>query len=249
MIFSIFDYKNFSMNRIITSIFLLITFISCKNEKETPKVIYENDRSKVETTTKDTASFKVADLPILMEGTKYLIHPIGDIRVYDTDSRAYGSSKTNHESYAISNYNRFEITGFFDNLNFQHIDSTNVYPLTDKKIQIQTATFLKGIATKTKNQIIAYTLVDADTNKDGKINQNDIKSLYLSTASGKKFTKLSEEFQELIDWNIIEAQNRLYFRCIEDINKNGAFDKNDKVHYHYVNLLANEWKVEMYTPN
>ena len=237
------------MKRIITSIVLLTALISCKQEKETPKVIYEDGKSKVGTTAKDTASFKVADLPILMEGTQYLIHPVGDIRVYDTDSRAYGSSKTNQVSYAISNYNRFEITGYFDNLNFQHIDSTNTKPLTDQKIQIQTATFLDGIASKTKKQIIVYTLVDSDTNKDGKINQNDIKSLYLSTASGENFTKLSEEFQELIDWNIIEAQNRLYFRCIEDINKNGAFDKNDKVHYHYVNLLANEWKVEMYTPN
>ena len=56
-------------------------------------------------------------------------------------------------------------------------------------------------------------------------------------------------FQEVIDWNVIEKTNRLYFRSIEDVNKNGAFDKNDKVHYHYVNLLANEWKVEIYTPN
>lgn len=237
------------MKRIITSIVLLTALISCKQEKETPKVIYEDGKSKVGTTAKDTASFKVADLPILMEGTQYLIHPVGDIRVYDTDSKAYGSSKTNQVSYAISNYNRFEITGYFDNLNFQHIDSTNVKPLTDKKIQIQTATFLDGIASNTKKQIIAYTLVDADTNKDGKINQNDIKSLYLSTASGENLTKLSEEFQELIDWNIVEAQNRLYFRCIEDINKNGAFDKNDKVHYHFVDLLAKDWKVEMYKPN
>ena len=61
--------------------------------------------------------------------------------------------------------------------------STNVKPLTDKVVQIQTATFLNAIAAKTKKQIIVYTLVDADTNKDGKINQNDIKSLYLSTSS------------------------------------------------------------------
>lgn len=236
------------MTRIILSLALLISLASCKEEKETPKVIYEDAKSKVETTAKDTSGFKVADLPILMEGTNYLIHPVGDVRVYDTDSRAYGSSKTNQVSYAISNYNRFEITGYFDNLNFQHIDSTNVKPLTDKVVQIQTATFLNTIAAKTKKQIIVYTLVDADTNKDGKINQNDIKSLYLSTTSGENFTKLSEEFQELIDWNIIEAQNRLYFRCIEDINKNGAFDTNDKVHYHFVNLLANEWKVEIYKP-
>jgi hypothetical protein len=120
--------------------------------------------------------------------------------------------------------------------------------LTDKKIQIQTVTYLNTIAEKSKARILVYTLVDADTNKDGKVDQNDIKSLYVSNVDGTKFSKLSLELQELIDWNIIEAQNRLYFRCIEDINKNGAFDKKDKVHYHFVNLLADEWKVEEYMP-
>jgi hypothetical protein len=233
--------------RIILSLALFLSIISCKQEQATPKVSY--DTSKAETTAKDTSGFKVADLPILMEESNYLIHPIGDVRVYDIDGRTYGSSKANQISYSISNYNRFEITGFLDNLNFQHIDSTNIKPLTDQKVQIQTATFLNTIAAKSKQQIMVYTLVDADTNKDGKTNQNDIRSLYLSTTSGTKLTKISTDFQEVIDWNIIEKTSRLYFRSIEDVNKNGAFDKNDKVHYHYVNLLANEWKVEMYTPN
>lgn len=235
--------------RIILSFALLLSLISCKQEQETPKVSYEENKTSQSTTPKDSSEFKVADLPILMEGSNYLIHPIGDVRVYDVEGRTYGSSKANQISYAISNYNRFEIIGFLDNLNFQHIDSTQVKPLTNQKIQIQSATFLNTLAAKTKKQIMVYTLVDADTNKDGKINQNDIRSLYLSTTSGTKFTKISTDFREVIDWNIIEAQNRLYFRCIEDVNKNGAFDKNDKVHYHFVNLLANEWKVEMYTPN
>mgnify|MGYP000306263944 FL=1 len=191
---------------------------------------------------------KIADLPIHMEGTKYLIHPVGDVRVYDDFSKVYGSTKTNQVSYAISNYNRFEITGYFENLKFQHIDSTNVKPLTEEKIQIQTVTYLDRIAANTKKQILVYSVVDRDTNKDKKIDQNDIKSLYISTIDGSNFTKLTEDYLEFIDWNIIEAQNRLYFRCIEDINKNGAFDKNDKVHYHYVNLLDAEWKVETYMP-
>ena len=225
-----------------------VSLVSCKKEA-TPKVIYDEAKSSNTNATKiDTSSIKIADLPILMEGTNYLIHPVGDIRVYDDFSKVYGSSKTSQGSYAISNYNRFEITGYFDNLKFQHIDSTNVVALTDKKIQIQTVTFLNTIAEKSKAKILVYTLVDADTNKDGKVDQNDIKSLYISNVNGTSFIKLSVDLQELVDWNIIEAQNRLYFRCIEDINKNGAFDKKDKVHYHFVNLLADEWKVEEYMP-
>lgn len=227
---------------------LTISLIGCKKEV-TPKVIYDEVSSSNKNATKiDTSSIKIADLPILMEGAKYLIYPVGDVRVYDDFSKVYGSSKTNQVSYAISNYNRFEITGYFDNLKFQHVDSTNIVALTDKKIQIQTATYLNTIAEKSKKQILVYTLVDSDTNKDGKVDQNDIKSLYVSNVDGTNFTKLSLDLQELIDWNIIENQNRLYFRCIEDINKNGAFDKKDKVHYHSVNLLAQEWKVEEYIP-
>ncbi len=235
--------------RTLLSLIVLVSIVSCKKDVATPKVSYDENKNSQSTTPKDSSEFKVADLPILIEGTHYLIHPIGDVRVYDIEGKAYGSSKANQISYAISNYNQNEITGYFDNLHFQHIDSTAIQPLTTKKVQIQTATFLNTMAAKTKKQIMVYTLVDADTNKDGEINQNDIRSLYLSTTSGKEFTKISTDFQEVIDWNIIEAQNRLYFRSIEDVNKNGAFDKNDKVHYHYVNLVANEWKVETYTPN
>ncbi len=235
--------------RTLLSFFLLVSLVSCKQEQETPKVSYETSKSKDAKVTPDSSGIQVADLPILMEGTNYLIHPVGNVRLVDGENKVYGSSKTHQVSYAISNYNQNEITGYFDNLHFQHIDSTSIKPLTTKKVQIQTATFLNTIAAKIKKQIIVYTLVDADTNKDGSTDQNDIKSLYVSTMSGENFTKLTAAFQELIDWNIIEAQKRLYFRCIEDTNKNGAFDKNDKVHYHFVDLSANEWKVEVYTPN
>jgi hypothetical protein len=40
----------------------------------------------------------------------------------------------------------------------------------------------------------------------------------------------------------------LYFRTIEDTNKNGEFDKGDVIHYNFVNLLSNDWKSETYKP-
>lgn len=237
--------KNFSKYAIVITMAFLV---SCTEKKETPKVIYEDSKTVKAPVKADSSQIKIADLPIHMEGTKYLIHAIGDVRLYEGNSRTYGSSKTNLVSYAISNYNRFELTGYFENLKFQHLDSTSLRPLTDKKIQIQTATFLNTISDKSKKQILVYTLVDMDTNKDGKLDANDIKSLYISEFNGKKFKKISEDFQELIDWNIVEAQNRLYYRTIEDINKNGAFDKNDLVHYHYIELLSPDWETKKYNP-
>ena len=233
----------------LTFCVVIFSFVHCKKETSSPKVTYEDTKRKEGIKPLlDSTSVKIADLPISMEGNSYLLHPVGDVRVYEDSKSIYGSSKTNQLSYAISNYNRFEITGFFDNVYFQHTDSTALKPLVNTKIQIQTVTFLDRIASKSKKQILVYTLVDGDTNKDGLVNQNDIKSLYLSFSNGKNFLKLSKNFQELIDWNVVETQNKLYFRCIQDINKNGAFDKNDKVHYHFVNLLDTDWVVEEYFP-
>jgi hypothetical protein len=40
----------------------------------------------------------------------------------------------------------------------------------------------------------------------------------------------------------------LYFRTIEDTNKNGQFDKKDVVHYNYINLSSSTWQVVGYKP-
>jgi hypothetical protein len=51
----------------------------------------------------------VSDLP-QMEGTDYLIHPVGDLRVYERGSKArYGSSSVIDLSFTISNYGEIEI--------------------------------------------------------------------------------------------------------------------------------------------
>ncbi len=226
--------------KIVLFVFIL-AFIGCKEEKTKPKVIY--DAKKENPIKNDSTLISVADLPIHLNGTKYLLYPIGEIRVLNEGK--YASSRGSESiSFSISNNDSNEITGFFDNLKFQHIDSTKTRTLATNKIQFQTVTFLKNIADKTNKQILVYTLADSDTNQDGIVNKDDIKSLYISKIDGFGFKKLSNEFHELIDWNIVEIQNKLYFRSIEDINKNGAFDKNDKIHYHFVNLLDKDWKVE-----
>jgi hypothetical protein len=128
------------------------------------------------------------------------------------------------------------------------MNSDSIKVLTDKPVLIQTATYLKSVADKTQNQVMAYTMVDMDTNKDGKLDTSDIKALYLSEISGDKLTKISASYQELIDWKLIESKNRLYFRTVEDTNKNGKFDKMDVVHYSYVDLSNKEWKIINYEP-
>ena len=223
---------------------------SCKNDPEKPKLTYDNASKPPKRAVKiDTTQIEIADLPIQIQGTNYLIFPVGDLNIYGGNTRSYESSaNANDMRFRISNYSDNEIAGYLRNLKFQEIGTDSIRQLTDKPLLIQTATFLKAVADKTKQQILVYTLADMDTNKDGKLDANDIKSLYLSDISGDRFTKISTDFQELIDWNLVESKSRLYFRTIEDTNKNGEFDKNDILHYHFIDLSNKEWKVSDYHP-
>jgi hypothetical protein len=233
------------MNKLL---FLILILISCKEEKQLPKVIYNETKEK-EIEKIDTSTIKIADLPILMEGTDYLLHPVGELRVYGGKSKISFESTRNegeYVSYNVSNYNQYELTGNLKNILFQHKDQDTLKPLTDQKINIETATYLHKIAQK--NKIFVYTLFDKDTNKDGFIDQNDIKALYISKIDGTNFKKITLEFQELIDWNLIQNTNRLYYRAMEDTNKNGEFDKNDTIHYCYLDLSDPNFKIKEYFP-
>lgn len=231
--------------------FILITVLalaSCKKEvPEKPKVSYETSQKSKAPTKIDTTQIEIADLPIQMQGTNYLIFPVGDLNIFGGSSKAE-SSASNDLRFRISNYSENEITGYLRNLKFQEVGSDSIKSLTDKPLLIQTVTYLKSVSEKAKQQILVYTLADMDTNKDEKLDSSDIKSLYISEISGNRFMKISTDFQELIDWNLIESKNRLYFRTIEDTNKNGEFDKNDILHYHFVDLSTKDWKVSNYNP-
>lgn len=230
------------------SVLALITlFVSCKEETEKPKVIYENTSKEQPEAKADTSKILVADLPVQMEGTSVLLFPIGEFAVQNRTAKAkYSSSE--RESFVVSNSNEYEITGYLSNIKFKQVGQDSLTVLTNKPVLIERVTYLKSIADKTKKQFLVYVLEDMDSNKDGKLDSNDIKDLYISAIDGTNFKKLSVEFHEFIDWNVIESLNRLYFRTIEDINKNGAFDKEDKVHYYFVDLLDKELKVVEYNP-
>ena len=225
---------------------LLVSMISCKKEEvEKPKVIYEDAPKTKPMEIVDTTQIEVADLPIALEGTSYLIHPIGQL---NREGKALKSSTDSEEGFTVSNYGEYQITGYLKNLKFQEIGKDSLTTLTSKPVLIETVTYLKALADKTKQQILVYTLSDIDTNKDGKLNGDDIKSLYISTISGSKFTKLSADYQELVDWKMIESLHLLYFRTIEDTNKNGAFDAKDQMQYQCVNLKDGRWTVMAYHP-
>ncbi|WP_179006150.1 hypothetical protein [Winogradskyella forsetii] len=235
-------------NTLILGLTILL-FASCGKENK-PKIVHaENNGNEIPELKKDTTFIEISDLPIQIDSTDYLIHPIGDFRIEDNRGKIiYKSSRYGSNNFKISNYGGYRITGDLSNVKFQHIDSEKLSSLTENIIKIKSLSFLRKVFDNTKKQLLVYEVTDKDTNQDGKLDFSDVNTLYISSINGTDFRKLTDNNKELIDWKIIESKNRLYFRTIEDTNKDGEFDKKDIVHYKYVDLNSNNFKITEYNP-
>jgi hypothetical protein len=234
------------MKNILSFVLFAILIISCK--KDDKKISHDNT-VEIELK-KDSTKIEIADLPIIIDSTDYLIHPIGHITEYGSRFSKLSSyeSGRSYTSYSISHYNKFSLKGEFSNLKFQHKDSDTLNPLTNEIIEITSVTFLEDIRKFSGNTFLVYTIRDEDTNKNMKIDDNDVRTLYISTIDGKNLKRLTPKLDQIVDWKTIPNLNRLYFKSIADTNKNGEFDKMDKVNYQYVNLSDPELKVIKYNP-
>jgi hypothetical protein len=80
------------------------------------------------------------------------------------------------------------------NLKFQKKNRfDSIHTLTDKPAFFDSN--LPTVSDRIKRQIMVYTIYDVDTNRDGKLDTNDIKSLYLSDINGKNLPKYQQIFR------------------------------------------------------
>jgi hypothetical protein len=82
-----------------------------------------------------------------------LIHPVGDLRVYERGTKArYGSSSV--IDWVLRSLIMERDYWLFAKLKISKTDSDSIRPLTNKPALIQTATCLKSVSDRAKKQII-----------------------------------------------------------------------------------------------
>tara|TARA_R110002096_G_scaffold183757_19_gene362010 strand:+ start:19862 stop:20593 length:732 start_codon:yes stop_codon:yes gene_type:complete len=237
------------MNRYLLIAFFAVLTFSCS--ERTPKIDYENQIDTVATIiniVKDTTKILVSELPVRFDSTEVLIYAVG---LVDLQERG-GYSKLGSGSYSSSDisssyFNKDNLTGQFINLVFEDKNG-NRTPLTNHRMTINRVLFLRGIYNNSKQQYLMYFLYDRDTNGDGKINRQDLESLYLSNIDGAEFKKISKELHEFYDHRTLKNDSKLYFRTLEDINKDGKLNNQDKFHYYLIDFAENGYKISEYDP-
>ncbi len=222
--------------------FLFAIFAMACTNTDKPKVVYEQDTTATGLII-DTTAVPMANLPIHFDSTDYLIFVVGKAQSYGRDSKFYiGSGSSNEESFSVGYFDGQSVRGDIDNIKFQHIDSVHIRELTTEQIKIRSFHLIQTTA-----NIILLEVIDKDTNKDHELTYEDVVSLYMANSNGTKFKKLSINGHQLLDWKLMTAANRVYFRTIEDVNRNGEFDSKDAFHHYFVSLKTEDFEaVEIY---
>ena len=225
----------------------LIFMISCSENENEKKIVYENINGQIENTkTKDTLknnpkSKLITGLPFKLDSARTRIFPMAEIKLR-TEKRGItkiGSySGSSFTFFAIGSYNNREYYGHLDNLIFENIENGKKHLLTNDKIKIKTFGQLHKNQSIPIKKII-YEIITNDSNKDNELNENDLENLYISGINGENFTLISKINEDLIDWTLLD-ENLLYFRTIEDSNKNGEMEENDILHIYKTNLTTME---------
>jgi hypothetical protein len=222
---------------------------SCAQDK--PKI---NHQQPIDTTAvlddrlKDTTKVLVAHLPVQFDSTDVLLF---GIELVDLQLRG-GLIKGRSDSYSSSDFSSVynsgdNLTGGFINIVFQRKDGSEL-ALTDKKMKIGSINYLREIFRLTKNAYLIYSVSDRDTNGDKNLDYQDLEALYISNMDGTGFRKITKELHELYDWKSVKGQRKLYFRTLEDINKDGQLNNKDKFHYYYIDFSKEEYSITEYNP-
>ena len=207
---------------------LLSLLLSC--EKQDPRKVVDNPEAATEIKT-DKKSIELADLPILIDSTQYMLHPIGTYTLDNKRSEYFEFDSYRSNTHSVSHYNGDRLTGNMSNIKFQNIGVAELKSLTNLNLNIRSAIFLRGIFEKTEKGYFLFEVIDKDTNLDGRLDANDLRSLYISHVNGVGFKKISPNHQDASQWKLIIEANTLFFKTIEDTDANGEFDEKDQTHY------------------
>ena len=236
------------MTRLLIVMLTAILFCSCGNERR--KINHEavDTTSVVDDGIKDTTKILVSELPVKFDSTDVLLFAIGLVDLQERGGYSkIGSGSYSSSDIASSYFDSDNLIGNFINIVFQD-KYGNEKKLADKKIKIRSVNFVRDIFKKTKIGYLLYSISDRDSNGDKELDHSDLEALYISKIDGSDFKKLTKELHEFYDWSLIKGENRIYYRTLEDKNKDGELNNKDKFHYYFIEFSADKYSVTEYNP-
>jgi hypothetical protein len=247
-------------NILITSFLTFALIASCSRNKLEPKGFQVNpstiseEESKVDGFSNDSL-FETKPGDILLTGiNQYRLIPIYKVNIHKRTQEKFIGSNNFHENYteiASSSGNQWnsnylpglEAVYGYNMVNISHFDFTAKQQkfFFEKPVLIKTLYFPSFSSDTLFYKPVKrnYYLVSAyseDSNKDGAINEKDIRHLfYFDANAGDKSMLIPEDYSVLR--SVYDPGNDyLHVYAVHDANKNGQRDENEKMNIFWVDL-------------
>ncbi len=123
------------------------------------------------------------------------------------------------------------------NIIFYHKQDGESHLLLNRKAIINSFDLLEVKTTgKVPIRVWLYQILDEDTNKDQKVNNEDAIIGYISDLSGKNLQQITPNNTKIINWVVVPSQNAIFLKVIKDSDNNKKFTAEDKTNFIRVNL-------------
>ena len=167
---------------------------------------------------KETSKNLVADLPMLIDSTNYIVFSIRDNKIQERKKGLYKSGNW---------YNNY-----LDNLIFQNLETQETHILTKKEIKIISYERLLDSLNPSLNTTL-YQVIDSFPKNE---KQEIFTALYLSTNNGENFTKITKINEHFHSWNYLPKTNTIYFITHDDKDNNRKLNDKGGQSIHSVNV-------------
>lgn len=221
----------------VTLLVLIFIGVSCGSNEKPQAIVDENTEVVDFTLEKDTTMVKVLALPVYIDSTQYIYHPTKLLHAVVNDRSTVSFKGGNYyESSSIHSNSTYEFNGNYAGFAIEHVKTGAIVNLTSKEIHFSKVRVYCKLEHNPRVEFVIYLGHDLDTNKDGKLNHNDLSALFISNLDGTGFVKLSADFENFRNYTFMVENDKLYFQTVKDTNKDGIFLNDDEFRNYVVDL-------------
>ncbi|HTE00619.1 MAG TPA: hypothetical protein VK668_15105 [Mucilaginibacter sp.] len=201
--------------RIFLFVVLAISLSNCKNS-----IKKGSAESIIDTAAKIKEGFKSFETPVLIDSSQYVIYPLIKEKAEAGDS--YGSS------YKSSSTTYWNLVFYNTSTKQYHLLDTMkmIISFFDREGDVSNDHSAgSGIA----DRFIFYKITTTDFNKDGELDEDDRKYLYISDRAGNNFKQITPDSMDITGWHVVKGTSKVLIDAIEDTNHDKKFDAEDGV--------------------
>ena len=214
------SYKFF--RKIAIAIILSSFCLSCQEsiQKEIDQNLQQKSAEK-----KAEPNVSYGDL-VIKEQSDYLLIPV-----------TLSSDKNQSRENIFDSSSSYEKRDSIHNIIFYRKQNGETSLLLNKKAIITSFDFLeKKEKDKPPIRFWLYKIINTDTTKDKKLNEEDASIGYLSDISGKNLQQITPNNTQMLSWNVVSSINAIFIKIIKDSDSDKKFTSRDKTTFIKVNL-------------